>query len=471
MLDLKRCAQTSVAEEFAGADLGDVRLNRRLQRIAEGAMRAPDAGFPRMVQDDSELEGIYRFFRSERVSPRSVLEPHLQATVRRMRETQGPVLVAHDTTDLTFGGLHAREGLGVTNGKQQGFFLHLALAVLPGEERLALGTCGMLRLCRTEYKNSARRSSREMAMDPTRESLRWPQLVDQVEDRCQGIDCIHLMDREGDNFDLFALLMRRQARFVIRGHYDRVLDGGGHLRERISGLKPQIFRKIEICERLDDGRRTTNKQKNPPRNGRAARVAVAGCVVTIRKTPSAHAPEPEITLHVVRVWEPKPPPGEPAVSWTLYTTEPIDAPDQLLAVVDYYRSRWVVEELFKALKTGCAFEKRQLESYSALSIALSVFLPIAWRLLLARSLSRVAPDAPATLVATDVQLQLLRFKLNLASTPATAREASYAIAKLGGHLRRNGDPGWITLGRGLESLLLMEVGWRAAISAQRSDQS
>jgi hypothetical protein len=41
------------------------------------------------------------------------------------------------------------------------------------------------------------------------------------------------------------------------------------------------------------------------------------------------------------------------------TTEPIDTPEQILAVVDGYRHRWKIEELFKALKTGCAYEKRQ----------------------------------------------------------------------------------------------------------------
>ena len=194
-------------------------------------------------------------------------------------------------------------------------------------------------------------------------------------------------------------------------------------------------------------------------------------------TESAHAPEPELTLHVVRVWEPKPPAGAPAVSWMLYTSEPIATKEQLLAVVDYYRSRWVVEEFFKALKTGCAFEKRQLESYSALSIALAVFLPIAWRLLIARSLCRLDPDAPATTVASKVQLTLLRHKLKLRALPATGAtlrsRASLrdAIAKLGGHLKRNGPPGWLTLGSGFESLLLMEAGWRAAMDAPRSDQS
>jgi hypothetical protein len=181
-------------------------------------------------------------------------------------------------------------------------------------------------------------------------------------------------------------------------------------------------------------------------------------------------PEAELTLNVVRVWETSPTPGEPAVSWILYTTESIETAEQLLAIVDYYRSRWVIEEFFKALKTGCSIEKRQLESYHALSLALAVFLPIAWRLLLARSISRKIPNAPATTVASKVQLQLLRHKLELSALPKTAEAATLAIAKLGGHLKRNGPPGWLTLGRGLEALLLMEAGWRAAMEAQRSDQ-
>jgi hypothetical protein len=155
----------------------------------------------------------------------------------------------------------------------------------------------------------------------------------------------------------------------------------------------------------------------------------------------------------------------------LYTTEPIDSAEQLIAVDDHYRSRWLIEEFFKALKTGCSIEKRQLESYAALSLALAVFLPVAWRLLLARSLSRKVPDAPATIVATETQLHLLRHKLNLGALPETAEQVTLAIAKLGGHLKRNGPPGWLTLGRGFESLLLMQAGWAAAIAAGRSDQS
>lgn len=43
--------------------------------------------------------------------------------------------------------------------------------------------------------------------------------------------------------------------------------------------------------------------------------------------------------------------------------------------MDAYRARWVIEEFFKALKTGCNFERRQLESFQSLRIALAIFLP------------------------------------------------------------------------------------------------
>jgi hypothetical protein len=45
-------------------------------------------------------------------------------------------------------------------------------------------------------------------------------------------------------------------------------------------------------------------------------------------------------------------------------------------------------------------------------------------------------------------------------------DAMLAIAALGGHLPRNGDPGWIVLGRGMHDLLLLELGWSARERAE-----
>jgi hypothetical protein len=43
----------------------------------------------------------------------------------------------------------------------------------------------------------------------------------------------------------------------------------------------------------------------------------------------------------------------------------------------------------------------------------------------------------------------------------TANDALLAVAQLGGHLKSNGPPGWQVLGRGYDSLLLVELGWMA----------
>ena len=141
--------------------------------------------------------------------------------------------------------------------------------------------------------------------------------------------------------------------------------------------------------------------------------------------------------------------------WTLTTTEPIATPADVLRIVDAYRARWVIEEFFKALKTGCSFERRQLGSYHALLNALAVSLPIASLLLRLRSVGRERPEAPARDVIDEKLLAILCTLARRPVPPApTARDVMYAIAGLGGHLPRNGDPGWMTLGRGMEQLLL-----------------
>ena len=138
--------------------------------------------------------------------------------------------------------------------------------------------------------------------------------------------------------------------------------------------------------------------------------------------------------------------------------------------------RWTIEEYFKALKTGCNFEKLQLESGRALVMALAIYTAVAWRLLLMRWMEREQPDAPGEALVTPIQLLLLSKHMTKLRRPwkgpPTCREVLLAIAALGGHLRNNGPPGWLVLARGFHDLLLMEVGWNDAQDAlaQRSDR-
>jgi hypothetical protein len=118
-----------------------------------------------------------------------------------------------------------------------------------------------------------------------------------------------------------------------------------------------------------------------------------------------------------------------------------------------------VEEFFKALKSGCRFEHRQLESYQAIENALGLFLPIATRLLALRGAARAHPTRPCrTLTPQQIAILRARTKRRMSARP-TNEEAAMALAELGGHLRSNGPPGSAILGRAVERLLVMEIGW------------
>jgi hypothetical protein len=49
----------------------------------------------------------------------------------------------------------------------------------------------------------------------------------------------------------------------------------------------------------------------------------------------------------------------------------------------------------------------------------------------------------------------------------SVRDALLAIAKLGGHVHNNGEPGWLVLGRGFHDLLLLERGWSARAEREK----
>ena len=100
--------------------------------------------------------------------------------------------------------------------------------------------------------------------------------------------------------------------------------------------------------------------------------------------------------------------------------------------------------------------------------ALAVFIPMAWQILLIRYVAKEHRTEPATRIFTEVQLKILH---KFAHRPppknkATIYDAMMAVASLGGHIKNNGMPGWMVLGRGYEKLLSYQQVWKTATSNQ-----
>lgn len=476
-MELPPKAVTRIVEDFAQTALGDPRRTERVCSVVAKMARSPSSSLPTQLGSDAELQGAYRAMNNDAVTFAALHGAHAEGTKRRA-EFAKRVLVLHDTTECCFPNLDPEEVGFLSTGKP-GFLLHVSLAVDGSTWKRPLGVIHAETISRAKKrktKPSRKPSGTETAKWSQRESLRWwrgMNTSDKLLSNCERV--IHVADREGDSYELMANLLAAEQRFVIRVRVDR--------RARASAGEQSdwstVQRVANACEGLLDRevpltRRAakpapTMKKRSPERKARMAKLRFAATKIEIPRPQYLHDPVPEeLSLNLVHVRELDAPIGEPVVEWLLYTTEPIGTADEVAAVVDDYRARWTIEEFNAALKTGCAYESRRFESLHALLNMLALSMPIACEVLWLRSRARTVANAPATEVLSARQLLVLAAMGSRKLPPApTVHDALWAVAGMGGHLKRNGEPGWVVLQRGMTSLLAYEAGWAAAERSHR----
>jgi hypothetical protein len=458
----------NLALEVAGSNFSDERLNSRLRTLVSVLAADPSVSLPRTF-DGAGLEAAYRFFSNPRVTPDDILSSHFEATRLRCA-AEHEFLVIHDSTTFSYRFDGQRDGLGRAqprnSNSRQAFFAHASLAVTADGTRRPLGVVALTTWTRGEVRSGV-------------EHLRWEIQARAAASRLGNHDkAIHVMDREADDYEMFVALARGHHRFIVRCQYNRWLEEEPKtkLKDVLVSLNAAVQRQAHLSRRTQK-REPPQAKAHPPRRERTAQLSIAAAKFVLRrpkrcgKSPSAIAMPPSLAVNIVRIWEPEPPPDEVPVEWILYTTDPIDTPEQLITIADRYRARWTIEEYFKAIKTGCDFERRQLREYEALVNLLATFVPIAYRLLLIRSEARRAPHTDASTVLSSDQLDVLRAKgrIRLSDSP-TVRDVYLAVAALGGHIKYSGDPGWLTLARGFEKLETLTEGWVAAKLQLSRDQ-
>ena len=206
---------------------------------------------------------------------------------------------------------------------------------------------------------------------------------------------IHVMDREANDYALLADLIAGNHRFIIRARVRSPVARVGQPSSSAGGHGGHRARRGDALDTREVSKReqTAADPSTAPCAGREPRLFGPGGNATAPDLCSEGSAA-LLRLNIVRVWESASPNGEQPVEWLLLTFEPITMAAEMVRIVDCYRSRWIIEKYFKALKTGCSYEKRQLESFHALRNPLAVFAPMACRLLLLRTEARHRPRIP-----------------------------------------------------------------------------
>jgi len=137
-----------------------------------------------------------------------------------------------------------------------------------------------------------------------------------------------------------------------------------------------------------------------------------------------------------------------------------------LADLGKHTRRWLIELLFKVLKSGCRFEDRQLETAKRLQRCLIVDLVVAWRILYMTTVGRQQPHLACTALFEDDEWKALYCYVNqttqLPQEVPTLQTVVRMVAKLGGFLGRkhDGEPGIKTFWLGLHRLTDITAAWR-----------
>lgn len=278
-----------------------------------------------------------------------------------------------------------------------------------------------------------------------------------------GAPCVTVIaDREGDIYEMFA---RRSAEteLLIRVHHDRALEGSTRLYACTQGL-PEV------------GRETIALPAAPGRPARKAVLALWACPVTIKRpqhnlTAAAKKLPLEVVLSFVEAREIDPPAGATPAHWRLLTTHTVTTLADAKQITGFYRQRWIIEQLFRVMKTkGFNIEavriadKAPFENLAAATLiaAIQVLQMVRDRDGMGhRPLEDVfdPTDQPA-LEAVCVSLEGSTERQKNPHPEGSLAYAAWVCARLGGWTGYYGKPGPVVMHHGFLQFKAMLHGWK-----------
>lgn len=360
------------------------------------------------------------------------------------------VLVVQDTTGLNFSGDADLGLLGSGPEGAPGMWLHSSLAFTPEGQALGVVQVQTWQRDRQEFGKAAHRHQRPTA---EKESQRWLEshqaCVPLATDLPQT-QVVNVADREGDLHALFAQAADHpHVGVLVRARHNRRTDTGQLMDEVLAATPVSAVVPLDVPHR-------------PGQQARTAQLEVKFCAVSL--PPPGRRPGESVAMWIVQAREAHPTQGQ-QLHWRLVTNLPVNDLAAAEEKLRWYRVRWQIEEFHRVLKSGCHAEGRQLESADRLERVLMVDIVIAWRVLALSRQGRRDPQAPAGDHFTSVELEIIRHwsrhRLGREIGDPTVRDAVRVVAQMGGFLarKRDGDPGAMTLWRGLEMLSSMLIGW------------
>lgn len=443
----------------------DKRLDKRANLLSSSLYFGRTSSIHGVTLTEAEQKGAYRFLSNKKVEEQTLIETCKE---RSSYLCEGKdVLVVIDTSEINMDDHRKRlqpdSGIGVTgNNEDVGFFLHASL-VLDAAAETSLGFSDIQLWHRA--KDRKQQDYKKLPIEQ-KESYKWIKACQESKKHLSKAATItFIQDREGDIYEQFACVPDERVHLIVRSRDNRNLHGGRKLHEYLASQPVAGSYNIELIKDIRKGIES-----------RTAHIEVRFCKVSIVKPGQIKKTGivDKIDLTAVEVREVNGPKSD-SVLWRILTTHSITNYEEAVSIVDKYRKRWYIEQLFRLLKNkGFKIESSELETGWAIRKLTVMILNSALRvmqLLLAYDNEESQPieqvfskDEIKCLERINDTLQGDTEKTKNKNNRYLLSWATWIIARLGGWKNYNSKrpPGPIILKKGLDKFNAMLQGWNLA---------
>lgn len=446
----------------------DKRLDQRAQKLAALLISSRSKSIKGTTSNEAEQKSFYRFLDNDRVSESGLIE---EITKRCSSNVKGRhVLCIQDTSNIGLTNhrnrLQENSGVGLVGNKiGLGFLIHPSL-VLDAEKETILGFSDMQLWHRKEDKaNNTTQLYKKQAIEE-KESFKWIKAGQNSKEVLKSAKMITIIeDREGDIYEQFCLIPDEKTHLLIRSKDNRKLADGSLLHESIAKEKLAGSYLLNI---------TSDIRRN--RKGRVAKIEVRFIKVALTKPGGKKSKNLPLTkeLYLVEAKEVNGPKKD-CVKWRILTTHSVRTFEQAIEIINMYKQRWYIEQLFRLLKKqGFQIEESELGTGWAirkLTVLLLNNLLRIMQLLLAydndesQSVGEVfSKDEIECLKELGKKFEQKKTQVNNKNPSKKLSWATWIIARLGGWKGaiKQRSPGTITMKKGIEKFDLIFHGWKLA---------
>ena len=404
----------------------------------------------------SEYMGLWRFLANVRVTVGKLIEGWSDQT--RVAAAGRHALAIQDTSEIKFATSEgSRRGLGrIKKGNAYGVLLHAMIGV-DADSGALLGLVGGKVWTRKGDVNVSH-AKRELS---EKESGRWIDTAEKAKEALAEARMITVVDdREGDFYAHWSRTPNDKVHLLTRLMNDHALVKGGTVRKAMASLPVVATAVLELRER-------------PDRRPRKAHLSLRFTSLVLKRpkdTVEKNLPA-SVTVNLVEVIELHPPKDAEPVHWVLLTTHKIKTAADAWQIVDWYKLRWTVEQLFRTMKLqGLKIEDSQLATADRLLKMVAIAAKAAAIVIQLVQARDGRDHQPASLAFTQDEIDAID-ALNTRIQGKIARQknphpkntlawAAWVIAKLGGwHEYEAKPPGPITFHNGLTYFRAFAAGW------------